>query len=58
MQREDISILNIYGTLKEPLCKNMYILAIKRLYKKWMVVVRKEIYIFFIIFAPAEVLNL
>ena len=29
MQREGISTLNIYGTPQEPLCKNMYILAIK-----------------------------
>ena len=29
MQREGISTLNIYGTPQEPLCKNLYILAIK-----------------------------
>ena len=29
MQREGISTLNICGTPQEPLCKNVYILAIK-----------------------------
>ena len=29
MQREGISTLNVYGTPQEPLCKNLYILAMK-----------------------------
>ena len=33
MQREGINTLNIYGTPQEPLCKNLYILAIKNSYK-------------------------
>ena len=47
MQREGISTLNIYGTPPEPLCKICIFFAIKNVvYKKWMVEVRKEIYLF------------